>query len=225
MKIMNILMIIIITILLVMSSIALISIHGKLVDLPFEFTPFGIDNYLSSFGFYKYLFTGTIATCSAYFGLLRVKATLDSNIEKIKQDRFSEWKTIVQLRCNEIEYIDPKMTREIIKVRRAMYNYLYDKDFKINSIEELTPLFNDNIANLVAFFEDTNKRQQKLGTVYQNDRHTYSFNSFRFIFFGMIEGYYDNIINDLENLYIANLREGRMINEGWYQTNLRDNPE
>ncbi|MCG8750554.1 hypothetical protein [Tenacibaculum finnmarkense] len=204
-----------------MSILALISIHGKLADFDSKFSPSGIDNYLSSYANYKYLFTGTIATCSAYFGLLRVKATLDSNLEKIKQDRFSEWKTIVQIRCGEIESLDPKMTREIIKIRLSIYNFLYDKNFKIQNINELTEVFNAYVSSLVGFFENTNKRQQQLG-VYRNERHSYSFDSFRFVFYGMLDSCYEEMINDLEELYIQNLPNGRMIGEGHYQTALRD---
>lgn len=72
------------------------------------------------------------------------------------------------------------------------------------------------------FFENINLRQQQLGGIYQNDQHTYSFNSFLFIFFGMIDGYYDNILDDLEAPYIANLKDGRMINDCWYHTAFRD---
>src|SRR5690606_23259742 len=148
----NIIMIIIICVLSLMSVLALISIHGKLIDFNFEITPIGIDNYLSSYTPYKYLLTGTIATCAAYFGLLRLKATIDTNNEKIKQDRFTEWKTIVQVRCSEIELLEPKMTREIIKIRRPIYEYLFARNFRIQNQEELAEVFNANVAELVVFF-------------------------------------------------------------------------
>lgn len=222
MRILNILMIVIISILSIMSILALISIHGKLAVFDVKLTPTGIETYLSSFGTYKYLFTGTIATCSAYFGLLRVKATLDSNLDKIKKDRFNEWKTIVQVRCSEIESLEPKMTREIIKVRRALYEDLYEKNFSIENKEELTEIFNAHISDLVGFFESTNKRQQALGGIYRNERHCYSFNSFRFLFYGMLDSWCDEMIEDLEALYIQNLPDGRMISEGHYQTALQN---
>ncbi|KJJ39311.1 hypothetical protein [Aequorivita vladivostokensis] len=221
MKILNVLMITIISILCLMSILALISIHGKVFGMASDFSPKGIDTYLSAYLPNKYLLTLTIATCSAYFGLLRVKATLDSNIEKIKQDRFSEWTTIVQIRCNEIALIDPKMTREIIRVRRAIFNFLFDKDFNIKNVGELTELFNKNIAESVGFFETTNSRHHKYGGIYRNDKHSYSFDSFRFIFYGMLENWYDEMIDDLENLYIANLQNGRMISEGHYQATVK----
>ena len=218
MKILNALIIIAISILCLMSLLALISIHGKVIELSPDFSPIGIDTYLSAYLPYKYLFTLTIATCSAYFGLLRVKATLDSNVEKLKQDRFSEWKTIVQIRCNEIALLDPKMTREIIRVRRSIFNYLYEKDFNIQNVGELTEVFNTNIAESVGFFETTNAKYHKYGGIYRNNEHSYSFDSLRFIFFGMLENWYDGMIDDLESLYVANLQAGRMIGEGLYQT-------
>ena len=86
----------------------------------------------------------------------------------------------------------------------------------------MTKVFNENISDLVGFFENTNKRQQDLGGIYRNDRHSYSFDSFRFVFFGMLDSWYEKLIEDLENLYIENLPEGRMISEGHYQTALQN---
>ena len=222
MKILNIILIGIITILLVMSTIALVTIHMNLFTSNFSFTSIGLENYLSSFATYKSLFTGTIATCAAYFGLIRVKATDDSNKAKIKQDEFIEWKTILQARAIEIEWIDPKMFREIIKIRKRMFDSLYVAEFEISDKEQLTTLFNENIKNLVDFFENTNLRHNKLGGIYQNDKTAYSYDSFRFLLHGMIYSYYDEIENDLHSLYLNNLSKNRTIDKGLFETAQRN---
>jgi len=82
-QIFNGLLLTIIFILTVMSSLALIAIHWTLSKNSFSFTPTGLNNYLSAVGEYESLFTGTIATVAAYFGLLRLKATTDATLQKV----------------------------------------------------------------------------------------------------------------------------------------------
>lgn len=218
MKIFNGLLIVIISILVIMSIIALIIIHWKLMQYDFTFSPDGLEYYLTAFGQYKALFTGTIATCAAYFGLLRVKVSEDANREKIKKDIFSEWKMVVQVRSAEVERNDQLMIREIIRIRRQLFKDLFDLNFNIQNISELTEIFDSRIKELVNFFETQNNKHIGMGGAYPNDQYSYSYDAFRFIFFGMIEGWYDNLETDLKAMYIDNLPADRMINQGLFQT-------
>lgn len=91
-----------------MSIIAFVTIHWTLSNkYSFSFSPDGINTYLTAFGQYEALFTATVATIAAYFGLLRLKVATDANNDKLKQDRFSEWKTVLDIRFIEIEKYDP----------------------------------------------------------------------------------------------------------------------
>lgn len=209
-----------IVILLLMSILALTTIHWHLIELglTFSFTPKGIDTYISAFGQYKYLFSGTIATCSVYFGLLGLKLSKDANLDKIKKDDFNEWKMILQVSSAEINKDDPLMINKIIKIRRQLFNDLHKLDFNIQNIDQLTAIFNDHIKELVGNFELNNNRWLGMGGIYKNDQHSYSYDSFQFIFFGMIEEHYENIGNDLKNLYIENLPADRHIDNDLYQT-------
>lgn len=91
-----------------MSIIAFVTIHWTLSNkYSFSFSPDGINTYLTAFGQYEALFTATVATIAAYFGLLRLKVATDTNNDKLKQDRFSEWKTVLDIRFIEIEKYDP----------------------------------------------------------------------------------------------------------------------
>lgn len=215
-KFLNVVLVLVISILLAMSAFALIEIHWSLTIMKFSFSPSGIETYLTSLGKYKYLFTGTISTCSVYFGSLRVKATFDSNKEKIKQDRFNEWKTILQIRFSEISKSDPMMIREINKIRLHIFNSLFDLDFKIADKEQLKTLFNKHFKDFVTFFETQNNKSIKLGGAYPNDKYSYSFGSFYSIFSGMLDSWYDNIHKDLKDLYHNNLPNDRTINENTF---------
>ena len=142
MKIFNGILLTIIVILNFMSLVALFTIHWTLYDkYSFSFSPEGINNYLASLGQYKALFTATVATIAAFFGLHRLKAATDANSDKLKQDRFSEWKTVLDIRFIEIEKADPFMRREFTSVRYNLFRQLYNLNFSITNNTQLTQVF------------------------------------------------------------------------------------
>lgn len=202
---------------LLMSTIALTAVHWNLSELKIDFSPDGLETYLSALGEYKALFTGTIAVCSAYFGLQRVKVSVEANREKIKQDYFGEWKTVIQVRAAEVDKYDKRMLREIVKIRHSLYNDLYELNLKISDKETLTKIFDKHIKSRVRFFEEQNDKQIGMGGAYPNDNHSYSYDTFRFIFWGMIDQGYDDLESDLKELYLNNMDSDRTINLGMYR--------
>lgn len=219
MKIFNWLLLGIIVILILMSLIAIVTIHWTLFDkYSFSFSPEGIDNYLVSFGQYKGLFTSTVATIAAYFGLHRLKAATDANSDKVRQDRFSEWKTVLDIRFIEIEKYDPYMKREFIRVRYNLFRQLYDLKFSIENNAQLTQIFQSTFQELARFFEEQNNKYIGMGGAYPNNMHSYSFDNFRFLLLGSVDIIYPSIVSDLQTLYLAALDPNRMINANLYRT-------
>jgi len=219
MKIFNWLLLGIIVILILMSLIAIVTIHWALLGkFSFSFSPEGIDNYIVSFGQYKGLFTGTVATITAYFGLHRLKAATDANSDKVRQDRFSEWKTVLDIRFIEIEKYDPYMKREFIRVRYNLFRQLYDHKFSIENNEQLTQIFQSTFQELARFFEEQNNKYIGMGGVYPDSTHSYSFDSFHFLLLGSVDIIYPSIVSDLQTLYLAALDPNRMIDANLYRT-------
>lgn len=219
MKIFNWLLLTIIVILIFMSLIALMAIHWNLCrNYSFSFSPEGIDTYLTSFGQYKALFTATVATIAAYFGLHRLKAATDANSDKLRQDRFSEWKTVLDIRFIEIEKYDPYMKREFVRVRYNLFRQLYDLDFSITNNAQLTQIFQSTFQVIARFFEEQNNRYIGMGGAYPDNTHSYSFDSFRFLLLGSVDNTYTDIVGDLQTLYLAALDPDRMINIDLYRT-------
>ncbi|MHC5310962.1 hypothetical protein ACYSNM_13030 [Myroides sp. LJL116] len=217
-KIFNRLLLTIIIILVIMSMMALVTIHWKLSNkYSFSFSPDGINIYLTAFGQYKALFTATVATIAAYFGLLRLKVATDANIYKLQQDRFSDWKTVLDIRFIEIEKYDPYMKREFIRVRYKLFKQLYDFNFSISNKEQLTQVFQTNFKDLATFFETQNNKSVNMGGVYPNNKFSYSFDSFCFLLLGCVDNIYTDIVTDLENLYLATLPTNRTINNEMYK--------
>ncbi|MAO17269.1 MAG: hypothetical protein CMH44_10415 [Muricauda sp.] len=222
MRILNIILIIIICILLLMSTIALIAIHWSLSEHHIDFSPKGLETYLSAFGNYKALFTGTIAVCSVYFGLQRVKVSEEANREKIKQDYFNEWKTIIQVRAAEVDKNDKFMLREIVKIRHSLYNDLYALKFQIINKTKLTEIFDKHLKSRVRFFEEQNDKHIGMGGAYPDENYSYSFNAFLFIFWGMIDKGYDNLGQDLKEIYLENMDSNRFIDKANYKIALQN---
>ena len=223
MKIFNWLLLTIIGILIFMSLIALVTIHWTLcIKYSFSFSPEGIETYLISFGKYKTLFTATVATIAAYFGLHRLKAATEANSDKLRQDRFSEWKTVLDIRFIEIEKYDPYMKREFVRVRYNLFRQLYDLNFSITNNAQLTQIFQSTFQDLARFFEEQNNKHIGMGGSYPNNTYSYSLDSFRFLLLGSLDNTYADIVRDLQLLYLASIDPNRMINTNMYQTALQN---
>lgn len=115
-------------------------------------------------------------------GLHRLKAATDANSDKLKQDHFSEWKTVLDIRFIEIEKADPFMRREFTRVRYNLFRQLYDLNFSITNNTQLTQIFQSTFQDLARFFEEQNNRHIGMGGVYPTNKYSYSFDSFRFYF-------------------------------------------
>ena len=218
-KIFNILLVVISFILILMSVIALISIHLFLFQKPFSFTSAGFNFYLETLGQYKSLFAGTISVVVAYFGLLRLNAATEANKDKRKQDYFAEWKLVLEIRSLEIKARDPLMIREFIRLRHSLYEELHSKHFEIENEIVLKSvvdhIFGDGI---IQFFESMNNEYIDMGGIYPSSTYSYSYDSFRFLFLGCLKEYYDEIGTDLRKLYLEKMAPDRTINKAMYQS-------
>ena len=195
-----------------MSIVALVSIHWSLFNnYSFSLSPEGIDAYLISFGKYKALFTATVVTIAAYFGLHRLKAATDANSDKLRQDRFLEWKTVLDIRFIETEKLDPYMKREFVRIRYNLFRQLYDLDFSISNNTQLSLIFRATFQDLVRHFEEQNNKHIGMGGVYPNNTYSYSFDNFRFLLLGSVDNIYTDIVADLKALYLESMDPDRTI--------------
>lgn len=220
-KVFNILFVVISFILILMSIIALTAIHLSLLEKPFSFTTDGLNFYLETIGQYSSLFAGTITVITVYLGLMRLKAAIEANNDKRKQDYFSEWKYILEIRSTEVKDEDPRMVREFYKLRYELYVVLYSYHFKINNKDELQLIF-DNVYNkeIIKFFEEMNQTALGTGHIYPSKVYSYSFNSFIFLFLGCLNEYYKGMEDDLKELYLENIDPKRKIDYQLYQVAL-----
>ena len=196
----------------VLSFIAFISTQRSLFENHFDFSPDGINFYINQFTKYNGLFAATITLIVAYYGIERLRAAERANNDKVKLDRYSDWKTITDARVDFVKDENPLFRREFIKIRYKLFEDLYP-DFSIESKQQLKTLFNKYFANLVPVFESNNEKQQGLGGIYQAEDYSYFGQNFHFVFLGSLTGKkYDRAVEDLLEMYIENLPVDRIIN-------------
>src|SRR5258708_36341525 len=102
MRILKGLLIAAITILIVMSFLALIVVHWTLSQQAFSFKPKWIEIYLSALSRYKALFNATVATIAAYFGFHTLNASTDANVQTLKQWSVTELKSVLNLQFTRV---------------------------------------------------------------------------------------------------------------------------
>ncbi|AZA84612.1 hypothetical protein C1637_07175 [Chryseobacterium lactis] len=204
----------------VLSFIAFISTQRLLFENHFDFSPDGMSFYINQFSKFNGLFAATITIILAYYGIERLKAAERANIDKVRLDRYSDWKTITDARIDVVKDENPLFRREFINIRYQLFEDLYPA-FAIENKKQLRALFNKYFANLIPAFESNNKKQQGCGGIYQSAAYTYFGQNFLFVFLGSVIGVkYDNATEDLLEMYLASLPSDRIIDSLAYQSAL-----
>ena len=210
----NAVFLVIISILSLMSLVAIITIHWTLFDISeysISLKPIGVNNYLSAYGAYKTLFIATVTTIAAYLGLLRLKAATEANNDKLKQDRFNEWKVVLDNRFPIVINSDPDMKRIFIEMRYKLFCHLFKLNFKISNKKELTQIFTTILNEWVGAIEVQNKHFNNYRGIYKDQNHSYSFANFYFVFGGCVDDIYSEFYEDLKSLYLSGLDKDRII--------------
>lgn len=201
-----------------LSIIALINIHIANYTYILEVTPEGVNNYISSFSEYKTLFASTITVIAAYFGLERLNEATIANNEKVKQDRFIEWKFSIEHRLAYADEKNPQIRKVFASKRFYLFNDLYAINFIVKDKKKLEDLFNKYFKDIVPFIERQNQTYLKQAGIYPSEKYSYSYDAFRYLFFGCCP--YENYLEievDLASLFLHELPNSRIINEKSYQ--------
>ncbi|WP_286751655.1 MULTISPECIES: hypothetical protein [Sphingobacterium] len=220
-SIFRVIIIIVAVCMFVLSSIAFFSIQKMLIRNHFEFSPDGINFYINQFAKYNGLFAATITLIVAYYGIERLRAAERANIDKVRLDRYSDWKTITDARLDIVKDENPLFRREFINIRYQLFEDLYPA-FSIENEKQLQTLFDKYFANLIPALESNNKKQQGLGGIYPSSDYSYFGQNFLFVFLGSLTGKkYDNAAEDLVKMYTENLQNDRIIDSLAYQSALK----
>ena len=173
---------------------------------------FLIENYIKEYEPYETLLTTTLAIFVAFFGLLRLKQLDEANKEKIKQDYFGEWKSVLEQLSKEVENHNPFIPREMIRIRHDVFDYLYEINFTIKDKKTLDEYFSKFYPELIPFFENQNNKSIERGNVYPNENYAYAMMDFTFVFFLTLNSWYKSAGKDIRTQYIKSLDPNRRIN-------------
>ncbi|MDR6156609.1 MULTISPECIES: hypothetical protein [Chryseobacterium] len=197
------------------SASALFIVQKNLCNDYFDPSILGLNNYIKEFSEFKELFAATITLIVAYFGILRLTTAEVANREKVKQDRFNEWKNLLDIRIIEVEKNNNFFKRQFADLRWKLFERLYENKMEINSAKELNKIFDDKMRSSVRFLEENNDKY--FGKEVSPDKHySYMYTDFQFIFLGLLDKYYDGMEDDLKNIILNSLNPQRVINYDRY---------
>lgn len=199
-----------------LSLIAFVFIHIELSDREFQLDLEGIKNYFRALTEFRDLFAGTITLIVAYYGIQRFEAAESANIDRIKLDRYVDWKNITESRMNEIKTNNLHFSKEFSRIRFNFYNDLYENKMAINDRIQLEKIYDKYFKKRTPYFEETTNKYISLGGIYPNKDFTYFFDDFYIVFIDCLDSSYDDIFEDTKSLYVANLNPNRTINETLY---------
>jgi len=206
-----------------LSLVAFIFIHINLAKYEFQFNLDGINNYFKALTEYKELFAGTITLIVAYYGIQRFDAADDANRDRIKLDRFSDWKNITEMRMADIKENNKNFLREFSRVRFNFYSDLYDNSMAINNKSELLTIFNKYFKKTAPYLEKTTKKFLEMEGIYPNQNFTYFYDDFFYVFIDCLDNSYETIYIDLKELYVKALDPDRVIDDKLYKDVLNRN--
>jgi HPt (histidine-containing phosphotransfer) domain-containing protein len=216
-KALNTVIYVFVMIALATTGVVVLLVNYKLFkESPLLWTADGFINYLKAYGDFKDLFVVTIAATAAYVGLQSLQQTVQANKEKLKQDRFSEWKSRVESRILEVEKNDPYLRRVFLERRMKYFDALFARDFYIASGPEMA-ICMSIFGDVIPFPEAQNNRTIRLGGVYASSDHAYSYDAFRFVFIGAADGAYPEVERDLHALYLNLLPDRQVVDQETYK--------
>lgn len=210
-RIFNIIIEILSLILCLFSLLAFIFVNIDLLKYPLQFNLEGLNNYFREIGHFKELFAATITLIVAYFAIQRWHAAEIANKDKVKLDRFSDWKAISELRMNEVSASNSLFKREFSRIRYNFFNELYDSKMSINEKIQLEKIYNNHFKGLAKIFEEQSKGYINRGGNYENLNSAFFVDDFYFVFAGCVDKSYENISTDFKEIYLKDLDPQRQV--------------
>ena len=212
-KILHVILFAIVLVMIIISLWGLIIIHFSLAEYSFDFTPEGFDFYLMTVSRYKGLFLATITVIVAFCGLQSWKTASVNQKDRLRQDRFSEWKAALEYRFEYSDQNDPVIRKIFTTERWRIFNVLYQYDLKIENKNQLRYIFQMFFEKSMSSMESKNIQYKVHHEVYPDKEYVYSYDSLRWILLGCLPGEnYPGMDEDLKKYMIDCLPPGRIIN-------------
>lgn len=218
-------------ILIIFSLIAFLLINTEaLCKMSPDISPQGFKTYLSLYNPFQVLFGSLFVVITADLAIERLGLMSESNknaalasLNSFKASSRTTWIQTVKEFYSEIRSKDPRICKEITRKSIEIHDYLFAIDYKISDEETLEDFFDRFFSDGVSGFEQMNTVMLNVG-FYSDKNQSYSFDSFRYIFFVMINAdeSYNGIAKDLEAIYKKMVQEfnSDLINADLYEAGI-----
>lgn len=172
------------------------------IKMSFDFSSNGFQTYLNLFAPYSILFTAAFITITAHLAIERLGFMNEANINSFMVSNRVQWVQVVREFSSEIKTFDPYMCKKLLKQLMPIHDYLFDKGYKISTLNESKEFFNKFFASQVQTFEENNIKYRNIAC-YQDDMQSYTWGNFSYIISIMIDlnHCYTDFTNDLQKLY------------------------
>lgn len=202
---------------IVLSMLALVSVHITLFEQSFLWSSEGLNNYLEGIFKYKELFVFTITVITVYIGFQSWKTASANQKDRLRQDHFSEWKAAIEYRFSYTDKNDPVVRSIFTTDRWKIFDELYNLDMKIMNKEQLVQFFSRCLKKFMGSLESQNEDYKKHCGVYRDKEHVYSYESLRWIILGCLHDYYVGVEDDLKQLMIESLPPNRYVDRAKWE--------
>lgn len=219
-RILKAVMSILLWLLIALSFVSIIFASLEAFSLSFDFSSKGLQYLLDLFEPYSVLYGATFIVLTTSLAINRLGLLMNTNRDSFKIGNRTAWIETVNFFLNDIEDNDPYMRKFFKRNMLDIHDYLFDHNYRFESKNSLDDFFNRFAKNEITKFEQQNRMYQNIGGFYKNDSHSYSYDSFRYVFENIIklEDSYSSLRIDLQNQYQDEVRSipKRVVSQNQY---------
>lgn len=197
----------------------------KAFSMYWDFSPGGFETFLNVFQPYSMLYAATFVVISTQLAIERLGLMSEANFNSFKIGNRTAWSLAAREFISETKNSDPYLAKDITRQLLDIHDFLFENNYKLNSIDEAKSFFVKFFANKVAFYEEMNEEHMELAC-YENENKAYSWDAFRYLIQVMVntDQSYPRFITDLQQLYLAEVKKmpNRLIDSQTYQLVVQD---
>ena len=188
--------------LIVFSIIAFLLTTIEGFKMSFDISSIGFQEYLKLFTPYSILFSATFIVLTTHLAIERIGLMIDANNNSYKASNRTIWIQTVKEFLTELKEENPHMLKDFSKQLFDLHDYLFEKQYKLASINDTNDFFDTFFKNRVQFYEEMNTKHANIA-VYHDNHQSYSWDGFRYLIIVMVNSdkCYPKFLTDLRELY------------------------
>lgn len=194
--------------LIAFSTLAFILASVEGFKMSFDPSSKGFQEYLKLFTPYSILFAATFVVLTTHLAIERLGLMSDANNNSFKASNRTIWIQTVKEFLSELKEENPFMLKEFSKQLLLIHDYLFEKQYKFQTINDTKDFFEKFFKNRVQFYEEMNTKYMNIAC-YRDNSQSYSWDGYRYLIIVMVNAdeCYPKFIIDLRELYLKEVQE------------------